>query len=89
MPRPLFFLRVNQHLLHPIAAAPGQLLAVQPGHPTHTLTVLDATGSTVLRHRFVEDGALYGNILMLDPDVSDGLASWLTPRDRLLMLLAA
>lgn len=89
MIRSVFFLRVMRHMLHPIAAAPGQLLAVQPGHPTHTLAVLDATGSAVLRHRYVSDGALYGNILMLDPDASDGLACWLTPKDRLLSLLAA
>jgi hypothetical protein len=89
MPRPTFFLLVRQLMIQPIPARPGEILAVQPGHPTHTLAVLDRTASVVLRHRYVEDGAIYGITLMLDPDASDGQASWLTERDRVLAQFVA
>lgn len=83
----MFFLRVVLPIVFPIVAQPGQLLGVQPGHPTHTVAVLDRTGRRVLRHRYVEDGALYGPILVLD---ADGALEFLTPQDwHVAMQLAA
>ncbi len=89
MPRPTYFLRVYELIVFPIAARPGQYIAVQPGHPTHTLMVLDESGTKVLRHEAYSDGAIYGVVLSLDPDAPDGKARFLTPRDRLFALLAA
>lgn len=76
---PAFVLRVLAPMLFPIAARAGQLLVVTPGHPTHTVTVLTPDARRVLRHRHVEDGALYGPILCLD---ADGVVAFLTPQDR-------
>ena len=77
--RPSFVLRVLAPIVFPIAARTGALLVVSPGHPTHTLAVLTADASRIVRHRHVEDGALYGPILMLD---ADGAVAFLRPQDR-------
>lgn len=77
--RPSFVLRVLAPIMVPIAAGAGALLVVTPGHPTHTLMVLTPDARRLVRHRYVEDGALYGPILMLD---ADGVVQFLTPVDR-------
>lgn len=76
MVSPFFVFRVLSPMVAPIAARSGQLLVVTPGHPTHTLTVTTASGGRVVRHRYVEDGALYGPLLILD---ADGVLQSLTP----------
>ena len=78
---PSFVLRVLAPIVFPIAARAGALLVVTPGHPTHTLAVMTPDARRMVRHRFCEDGALYGPILMLD---ADGAVTFLTPHDRLL-----
>lgn len=75
--RPAFVLRVVFPILAPIAATASQRLVVWPGHPTHTVTVYDRAGRLV-RHRYVEDGALYGPLLIL---CADGAVEPLTPAD--------
>lgn len=77
---PSFVFRVEVPIISPITAKAGECLAVWPGHPTHTLTVLSPDGRRVLRHAHVEDGALYGPLLTLD---ADGVLAALTTRDRL------
>lgn len=77
---PSFVFRVVHPVLAPIPARAGELVAVWPGHPTHTLTVLSSDGRRALRHRVVEDGALYGPLLSLD---ADGVLVSLTPADGL------
>lgn len=77
-----FVLRVLAPIMFPIAARAGALLVVTPGHPTHTLTVMTADASRIVRHRYCEDGALYGPILVLD---ADGAVTFLTPQDRQLL----
>lgn len=79
MTRPAFVLRFLLPVIAPIAGAPGQLLVVSPGHPTHTLAVYSPVTRRVLRHRHVEDGALYGPLLILD---ADGAVEFLTPQDQ-------
>ena len=51
----VFVLRCVSPILFPIAMARGQLLVVSPDHPTHTLTVLSADASTVVRHCWAPD----------------------------------
>lgn len=74
--RPPFHFRVRAPIIAPIQATAGAILSVWPGHPTHTLAVYDPAAKRVLRHRYVEDGALYGPLLILD---ADGLLESLTP----------
>lgn len=76
---PSFVLRVLAPIVFPIAARAGCLMVVTPGHPTHTLAVLSPDARRMIRHRFCEDGALYGPILCLD---ADGAVAFLTPEDR-------
>lgn len=66
-------------MLTPIAARAGHLLVVWPGHPTHTLTVTDASGRQIVRYTAVEPGALWGPLLILD---ADGVLEYRTPSDR-------
>lgn len=84
--RPSFVLRVLAPMLSPLAARAGQLLVITPGHPTHTVAVVTPDARRVVRHRFVEDGALYGPILCLD---ADGVVQFLTPRAVALRALAS
>lgn len=84
--RPSFVLRVLAPMLFPLAARAGQLLVITPGHPTHTVAVVTPDARRVVRHRFVEDGALYGPILCLD---ADGVVQFLTPRAVALRALAS
>lgn len=79
MPRPAFVLRFLLPVIAPIMGQPGQLLVVSPGHPTHTLAVYHPATRRVVRHRYVEDGALYGPLLILD---ADGAVEFLTPEDQ-------
>lgn len=66
-------------MLAPIPAARGQLLVVWPGHPTHTLTVTDASGQHAIRWSYVAPGALWGPLLILD---ADGVLAYQTPADQ-------
>jgi hypothetical protein len=77
--RPSFVLRVVTPIVFPILAAAGHRVVVWPGHPTHTVTAYTAAGRMV-RHRHVEDGALYGPLLIL---TADGVLEPLTPVDAL------
>lgn len=65
--RPTCYYRVNAPMLYPIAAATGDLLALWPGHPTHTLTVCVAgtRGQKLRRFAYVPDGVVYGALLSL------------------------
>lgn len=85
MPPPPFVLRFLGPVLSPIAGAPRQLLVVTPGHPTRTLATLTADGRRVVRERYVEDGALYGILLIL---CDDGALEFLTPQDQQLLFQA-
>lgn len=75
--RPSFVLRVCAPVVAPIAARPGQLVVVHPGHPTHTLATVTPDGQRVVRHGYVPDGALYGPLLIL---IADGVLVPLDPR---------
>lgn len=75
--RPSFVLRVLAPIVFPILATAGQRLVVWPGHPTHTVTVFGRDGR-LLRHRRVDDGCLYGPLLIL---CADGAVVPLTPCD--------
>jgi hypothetical protein len=75
--RPAFVLRVVTPIVFPILATAGQRLVVWPGHPTHTVTVYSRT-HRLLRHRHVDDGCLYGPLLIL---CADGAVEPLTPAD--------
>ena len=79
MSRPSFVLRVLAPIVFPIAARAGSLLIVTPGHPTHTLAVATRDARRILRHRAVEDGALYGPLLIL---CDDGALAFLEPSDQ-------
>ena len=61
-------MRCLSPIVFPIAVRVGQLLVIHPGHPTHTVAALTADGRRVVRHRYVEDGALYGPLLILCDD---------------------
>jgi len=63
LPRPSIVCRVARPILSPIVAAPGDVLAVWPGHPTHALTVLSSDGLTVRRACPRPEGLLYGDLL--------------------------
>ncbi len=63
--RPSIVCRVVRPILSPIVAAPGDVLAAWPGHPSHTLAVAPPDLSRIIRHRFCEDGVLYGVLLDL------------------------
>ncbi len=76
---PIAVLLVRAPVIAPIVARPGELIVVWPGHPTHTLTVTDGSGTQIRRHKYVPDGALYGPLLILD---ADGVVSCVAPEDR-------
>jgi hypothetical protein len=63
--RPSIVCRVVRPILSPLVATPGDYLTGWPGHPTHTLAVVTSDQTTVVRHRFCADGALYGLLLDL------------------------
>ena len=60
---PSIICRVVRPIVGPVVAAPGDILAVWPGHPTHTLAVVSGDKATLLRHCFCADGAVYGLVL--------------------------
>ena len=68
--RPSIVCRVLRPILDPIAARPGEVLVVWPGHPTHTVTVRTEDGHASLRHCCVPEGALYGLLLNLYLDAA-------------------
>ncbi len=49
---------VRVAMVAPIVADAGELLVIWPGHATHTLTVLEATGQHVRRHCPLSDAEL-------------------------------
>ena len=54
---PTYLLRCLSPVLFPIPMRPGELLLITPEHPTHTVAVLTADGSQVLRYGTGEDTA--------------------------------
>ena len=79
---PSFVLRCLSPIVFPLAMRVGQLLVVHPGHPTHTLAVTTPDGRRVVRYRHMEDGALYGPLLILCDDgallpLDPSLPQWL------------
>ena len=61
--RPSIVCRVVRPILSPIVAAPGDVLAAWPGHPSLALCVLDTHGDTIKRAVPCPEGALYSQLL--------------------------
>lgn len=68
-PEPTVY-RIETAMVGPIHARAGTLLVVTPGHPTHTLTVLDGTATHILRHRPADERTIQNPIEQL---VRDGV----------------
>lgn len=58
-----FVLRVNDWLPSLfLDAHPGELLVVIPGHPTHTITVRDATGQRARGNCYMDEPTLHAEL---------------------------
>jgi hypothetical protein len=62
---PSIFCRVTRPMRYPIWADPGDVLAVWPGHPEMTISVLTADAGDIKRAMYRPEGMLYGDLLNL------------------------
>lgn len=63
--RPSIVCRVVRPFFAPIAATPGQVLTVWPGHPTHTLIVFTPSLDRCIRYAHRAESVLYSDLLSL------------------------
>lgn len=62
---PSIFCRVIRPMRYPLWADPGDVLAVWPGHPALTISVLTHDAEDVKRAMYRPEGLLYGDLLNL------------------------
>lgn len=65
---PFMTCEVREELHFPVRARVNDLLVIWPGHPTHTLAVLDPQRTAVTSHCFMADKYLFGYALGLMND---------------------
>ena len=65
MIRPTAYFRVVLPIIAPIAARPGEFVALWLTHPDHSLTVISRDRTTVLRSANAPHGRVSGDLLHL------------------------
>jgi hypothetical protein len=86
MPLPTAYFRVQQPMVGPIAARPGEFIALWMTHPKQTLSVISADRQQVLRTANAPLGAVTGQLLHL---CLDDVIIGLSPSDVALLMQVA
>lgn len=75
---PPFVLRVTLPMIGLIVARAGNLIVVQPAHPSATVVAMTGNGRRILRSRYVDPDELYAPLVSL---TASGVLVFARPQD--------